>query len=179
MVDLLSFFLSSYSLTNYTDFIHLFLIFCTTKRPLYYWKSCGRRPHPASGIRLGIFGNNTNADGIRLAGVAVQEKSCHSSFPFYRYSVSRSPYRTISWFSTWSQFRYLCVHFFVTFWLARYSIFSRDVSLGNTLFVLVTFRYCRFSSSMIFVVYMIRRISSGNWKKERTSSQLFSQLLIA
>ena len=34
---------------------------------------------------------------------------------FYRYSVSRSPYRTISWFSTWSQFRYLCVHFFVTF----------------------------------------------------------------
>ncbi len=98
---------------------------------------------------------------------------------FYRYPVSRSPYRTVSWFSTWSQFRYLCVHFFVTFWLARYSIFSRDMSLGNTLFVLVTFRYWRFSPSMMFVVYMIRRISSGNWKKGLTSSQLFSQLLMA
>ena len=98
---------------------------------------------------------------------------------FYRCCVSRSPYRIINWFKTWSQFRYLCVHFFVTFWLARYSIFSKDVSLGNTLFVLVTFRYWRFSPSMMFVVYMIRRMSSGNWKKELTSSQLFSQLLMA
>ena len=59
------------------------------------------------------------------------------------------------------------------------NISSRDVSLGNTLFVLVTFRYCRFSPSMMFVVYMIRRMSSGNWKKGLTSSQLFSQLLMA
>ena len=57
--------------------------------------------------------------------------------------------------------------------------FSKDVSLGNTLFVLVTLRYWRFSPSMMFVVYMIRRMSSGNWKKELTSSQLFSQLLTA
>ena len=31
----------------------------------------------------------------------------------------------------------------------------------------------------LFVVYMMRRMSSENWKKELTSSQLFSQLLIA
>ena len=103
----------------------------------------------------------------------------YCSFFLYRYGVRRSGYRRISWLSTWSQFRYLCVHFFVTFPLARYSIFSSALSLGNTLFVFVTFRYWRFSPSMMFVVYMIRRISPENWKKELTSSQLFSQLLIA
>ncbi len=57
--------------------------------------------------------------------------------------------------------------------------FSKELSLGNTLLVLVTFRYWRLRPSMIFVVYMMRRISSENWKKELTSSQLFSQLLTA
>ena len=38
------------------------------------------------------------------------------------------------------------------------------VSLGNTLLVLVTFRYWRFSPSIILVVYIILRISSENWK---------------
>ena len=61
-------------------------------------------------------------------------------FFLYRYGVRRSGYRRISWLSTWSQFRYLCVHFFVTFPLARYSIFSSALSLENTLFVFVTFR---------------------------------------
>ena len=82
-----------------------------------------------------------------MAGVF---RFCHPT-SFYRYSVSRSPYRTVSWFKTWSQFRYLCVHFFATFWLARNSIFSSDVSFGNTLFVLVTFRYWRFSPSIMFM----------------------------
>ena len=45
--------------------------------------------------------------------------------------------------------------------------------------VFVTFRYWRFNPSMIFVVYIMRLISLENWKKELTSSQLFSQLLIA
>ena len=79
-------------------------------------------------------------------------------FFLYRYGVRRSD-RRISWLSTWSQFRYLCVHFFVTFPLARYSIFSSALSLGNTLFVFVTFRYWRFQPFMMFVVYMIRRMS--------------------
>ncbi len=83
---------------------------------------------------------------------------------FYRCCVSRSPYRTISWSSTWSQLRYLCVHFFVTFLLARNSIFSNGVSLGNTLFVLVAFRYWRFSPPIMSVVYITWRMSSGNWK---------------
>jgi hypothetical protein len=98
---------------------------------------------------------------------------------FYRCCVSRSPYRTISWSSTWSQLRYLCVHFFVTFLLARNSIFSNGVSLGNTLFVLVAFRYWRLSPPIMSVVYITRRMPSGNWKGELTSSQLPSQLLIA
>ena len=34
-----------------------------------------------------------------------------------------------------------CVHFLTTFSLARYSIFSSAVSLGNTLLVFVTFSY--------------------------------------
>lgn len=51
--------------------------------------------------------------------------------------------------------------------------FSRDVSLGNTLLVLVTLRYWRFSSSMMFVVYMIRRMSCGNWKKGLTFPVVF------
>ena len=58
--------------------------------------------------------------------------------------------------------------------LAKYSIFFRELSLGKTLLVLVTFRYWRFSPSIIFVVYMIRRTSSGNWKKALTSFQLLT-----
>ena len=50
--------------------------------------------------------------------------------------------------------------------------FSRNASLGNTLFVLVIFQYRRFSPSVMFVVYIIRRMPSGNWKKELMSSQL-------
>src|SRR5699024_1550167 len=98
---------------------------------------------------------------------------------FYKYCVIRSPYSRISWLKTWSQLRYLWVHFFATFSLARYRSFSSAVSLGNTLLVLVTFRYWRFSPSIILVVYIILRISSENWKKELTSSQFFSQLLMA
>ncbi len=71
---------------------------------------------------------------------------------FYKYCVIRSLYSRINWLRSWSQFRYIWVHFFTTFSLARYRIFSSAVSLGNTLLVFVTFRYCRFSPSIIFVV---------------------------
>ncbi len=118
-------------------------------------------PTPGLWNKAGIFWQYYQCRWNK-AGMAGIFKCCHPGLFVYRYSVRRSPYRTISWFRTWSQLRYLCVHFFVTFWLARYSIFSRDVSLGNTLFVLVTFRYWRFSPSMMLVVYMIRRMSSGN-----------------
>ena len=85
---------------------------------------CGLCPHSASGIRLG------RPDDWIMAALA---------FSFYRYCVSCSPYSTISWFRTWSQFRYLWVHFFTRFSLARYNIFSSAASLRNTLFVFVTF----------------------------------------
>jgi len=42
---------------------------------------CGLRPHPASGIRLGFSGNNTNAEGIRLGWQAL---SACCPFLFYR-----------------------------------------------------------------------------------------------
>ena len=63
--------------------------------------------------------------------------------------------------------------------LARNSIFSRAVSLGNTLFVLCDFPVLTVQPFYDVVVYIILRISPENWKKELTSSQLFSQLLIA
>ena len=44
----------------------------------------------------------------------------------------------------------------------RYNIFSKAVSLGNTLFVFVTFRYWQLTPSMMFVVYIMRLISSEN-----------------
>ena len=52
---------------------------------------------------------------------------------FYKYCVIRSPYSRISWLKTWSQLRYLWVHFFATFSLARYrSFFQRRVTREYT-----------------------------------------------
>ena len=44
------------------------------------------------------------------------------------------------------------VHFFVISIMARYSIFSRLSSVGNTDFALVTFRSCRLKPSIALVV---------------------------
>ena len=142
-------FLCIYSIPIFRRVIQLFLIFCMFIKALYLLLFRGLCPHPASGIRPKFFGNHTDADGIRGDGLFGW---LPSHLLLYRYFVILSLYKTINWFNTWSQFRYLCVHFFTTFSLARYSIFSKDVSLGNTLFVLVTFRYWRFTPSMIFVV---------------------------
>lgn len=132
-------------------------------------------PTPGLWNKTGIFGNNINADGVRRGW----QVSLVAAIPvFYRCSVSRSPYRTISWFSTWSQLRYLCVHFFTTFSLARYSIFSNAVSLGNTLFVLVTFRYCRFNPSMILVVLSRNRYST-TYTDKKTIPTFFGKPAVA
>ena len=50
---------------------------------------CGRCPHLASGIRLGLSGNTANADGIRLGHFGI--KRGVPAFSFYRYRVSLSP----------------------------------------------------------------------------------------
>ena len=140
----------------------------------------GLCPHPASGINESIIGYNIDADGINLSGVGYLIYLIRRIvILFYRYWVTLSSNRIINWFNTKSQFLYLWVHFFLTFMEARYNIFSRDSSVGNTLLVLVTFLYWRFSPSIMFVVYIILRISSVKWKKGLITSQLASQLLIA
>lgn len=134
---------------------------------------CGLYPHPVSAIRLGISGNIANVNGLRLEqfmaygilfrllclqvlGEPIPIKDNH----LVKYSV---PVPVTLY------------PFFDHIPTGRIEHFSSAVSLGNTLFVFVTFRYWRLSPSMIFVVY----ISSENWKKELTSFQLFSQLLTA
>ena len=119
----------------------------------------GPCPHPVSGIRREFPGSTVNANGKRWEQ-PEWPYSCSCLFFFYKYCVIRSPYSRINWLRTWSQFRYLWVHFFTTFSLARYRIFSSAVSLGNTLLVLVTFRYWRFSPSIIFVVLSRNRYST-------------------
>ena len=52
------------------------------------------------------------------------------------------------------------VHFFVMSIVARYSIFRRLSSVGNTLLDLVTFRSCRLKPSMSFVVLTRCRVST-------------------
>ncbi len=118
---------SIHSITNEKQFIHFFY----SKQALYLI---------AISVALPTLGLRNKA------GMAGVFKCCHPGLFAYRYSVRRSPYRTIRWFSVWSQFRYLCVHFFVTFWLARYSIFSNDVSLWNTLFKLFSEIICQICS---------------------------------
>ena len=102
-------------------------------------------------LKSGFPGYTVNVCITEPEQLLMPIKRCPGFYCFFFlllvYGVRRSGDRRISWLSTWSQFRYLCVHFFVTFPLARYSIFSSALSLGNTLFVFVTFRYWRFSPS--------------------------------
>ena len=116
-------------------------------------------PTPGLWNKTGLFWQYSQCRWNK-AGAAAFSLGAALAFSFYKYCVSLSPYRTISWFSTWSHPRYLWVHFFVMFSLARYSIFSRDWSLGNTPFVFVTFRYWRFRPSMMFVVLSRNRYST-------------------
>ena len=151
---------STFSITRILLSIHLDQIFCMENKTFADMPFLVDSAHtPASGIRWKFSGNTVNADRIRWE----QPKllcSCSCLFFFYKYCVIRSPYSRINWLKTWSQLRYLWVHFFATFSLARYRSFSSAVSLGNTLLVLVTFRYWRFSPSIIFVGYIILRVSS-------------------
>ena len=57
---------SFYSITSWIKSIHDFSFFCMTNRHVILLPFCGLCPHPASGIRLGYYGNNINADGTRL-----------------------------------------------------------------------------------------------------------------
>lgn len=92
-------------------------------------------------------------------------ESGRNGFSFYRCCVRCSPYSRMGWPITWFQPRYRCVYFFITFWIARYGIFAREASFGNTLLFFVAFRYRRFTTPMIFVVCII---FLNPLKKERT-----------
>ena len=81
-----------------------------------------------------------------------------------------------SWFKTLSRFRHLQVQCSTIFFDARYSIFFNESSLVNDGLLFVIFLNWRFNHSIIFVVYIIRRISGGYAKKVERISQLSSQL---
>ena len=70
-----------------------------------------------------------------------------------------------NWLSTRSQFWHRACQCLTIRWDARYSIRRRESSLVNNGLFLVICRNCRFKPSMIFVVYMIFRISCGYSKK--------------
>ncbi len=63
------------------SFIHFFLNFCMIIKFLYYLLFRGRCLHLVSGIRLEFFGNDTDADGIRVGWFVWMMPS---RFSFYR-----------------------------------------------------------------------------------------------
>lgn len=79
--------------------------------------------------------------------------------------------------STMSQFWYQACQRLTIRWDARYSIRRRETSLLNEGLFFVICRNCRFRPLIMFVVYMILRISDGYSKKVFKTSQLSSQLL--
>ena len=83
----------------------------------------------------------------------------------------RSANRISSWLRTRSQFWHRACQCFTIRWDARYSIRRRESSPVKLGLFFVICRNCRFSPSMIFVVYMIFRISAGYSKNVLRTSQ--------
>ena len=82
-----------------------------------------------------------------------------------------------SWLKTTSQFRHLCVQRSTIFCDAKYNILRRLSSFENDgLFFVICLNW-RFNPSIIFVVYIIFRISGGYAKNVDSISQFSSQLL--
>ena len=81
-----------------------------------------------------------------------------------------------NWLSTTSQFWHRACQCLTIRRDAKYSIRRRESSLVNEGLFFVICRNCRFRPSMMFVVYMIFRISGGYSKKVLRTSQLSSQL---
>ena len=87
------------------------------------------------------------------------------------YMMLNSPY-------TWAQFRIVVVHFLVASKVAKYSAFSKALSLGNTLRWRFSLRYVEFRDSIEFVVYMTFLTSDENLNIGLTASQLSDHLFI-
>ncbi len=88
----------------------------------------------------------------------------------------RSANMISSWQSTMSQFRHRACQCFTIHWAARYSIRRRESSLVKEGLFFVICRNCRFRPSIIFVVYMIFRISGAYSMKVLKTPQFSSQL---
>ena len=112
---------------------------------------------------------------------APVRRECRLSLPGILYQGDQPALRSANmisnWLSTMSQFWHRACQCFTIRWDARYSIRRSESSLVNDGLFLVICRNCRFSPSMMFVVYMIFRISGGYSKKVLKTSQLSSQLL--
>ena len=83
-----------------------------------------------------------------------------------------------SWLSTKSQFWYLACQCFTMRWEARYSIRRRESSFVKDGLFFVICRNWRFRPSMMFVVYMIFRISTGYSKNVLKHGQISAQLFM-
>ncbi len=147
---LVSIYLSVYSITNLHGSVQECQIFLHQKKhPDCFFSWV--LPTPGRWNKFGFCGNSIDVDGIGLGAAALLHCALPQAFLFADLQILCQPL----------------------------SVEDGELSLGNTLFVFVTFRYWRFRPSITFVVYIMRLTSSGNWKKELTSSQLFSQLLTA
>jgi len=89
----------------------------------------------------------------------------------------RSANMISNWLRTMSQFWQRACQCLTIRWDARYSIRRRESSFVKECLFFVICRNCRFRPPMMFVVYMIFRISGGYSKKVFRTSQLSSQLL--
>ena len=90
--------------------------------------------------------------------------------------TARSANMISSWLSTKSQFWYLACQCFTIRCEARYSIRRRESSFVKEGLFFVICRNWRFRPSMMFVVYMIFRISTGYSKNVLKTGQFSSQL---
>ena len=101
-------FFFNYSLTIHTDFINLFSIFLYHNQALAEQPVMWALPTPGLWNKSGDFWQYNKCRWNKVL-LEQQYKSgcCSSVFFSYKKSVSRSPYKTTSWLSTWFQFRHL------------------------------------------------------------------------
>lgn len=96
---LLSNVLSIYSITTTGFFIHHYLIFLHKNKDIPKIAFLWALPTPGLRNKTGFFWQYSECRGNK-AGAAVLSFGAALAFFSYKYWVSLSPYRTISWFST-------------------------------------------------------------------------------
>ena len=126
----------------------------------------------AKAILCGMTLGTTKAHVVRAALEAIP----YQIKDLIDLMTARSTNISCSWLSTKSQFWHRACQCFTILCEARYSIRRSESSLvKDGLFFVICLNW-RFSPSMMFVVYMILRISMGYSKKVLRISQFSSQL---